>query len=110
MEHQEREILVHRINVCGRTVRFPGIGELHVDICKESLPCSIVGRSRTLYSFSSLDECEEWCDAQLEAEWIHRVKDPLVRMRCEAAKARAIAREMNYPFYDLPSKMNRCTI
>lgn len=106
MEHQERELLIHRINVCGRTVRFFGIGELIVDVTQEAKPCSIERGSRVLYTFTSLDALEEWCDYQLSQEWAQRIKDPLLRCRYDAVKARTLAVEMKVGFYDLPSRIS----
>lgn len=106
MEHQERELLIHRINVCGRAVRFFGIGELIVDVTQEAMPCSIERGGRVLYTFTSLDACEAWCDCQLSQEWAQRINDPLLRCRYNAVKARSLAVEMKAEFYDLPSKMS----
>lgn len=106
MERQERELLIHRINVCGRAVQFFGIGELIVDVTREAMPCSIERGNRVLYTFTSLDALEEWCDCQLSKEWAQRIKDPLLRCRYDVVKARALAVEMKVGFYDLSSKMN----
>lgn len=106
MEHQGRELLIHRINVCGRAVRFFGIGELIVDVTREAMPCSIERGGRVLYTFTSLDALEEWCDCQLSQEWAQRINDPLLRCRYDAVKARALAVEMKVGFYDLQSMMN----
>lgn len=106
MEHQERELLIHRINVCGRTVRFFGIGELIVDVTQEAMSCSIERGNKVLYTFTSLDALEEWCDCHLSQEWAQRIKDPLLRCRYDAVKASALAVEMKVGFYDLPSRMN----
>ena len=106
MEHQGRELLIHRINVCGRAVRFFGIGELIVDVTQEAMPCSIERGNRVLYTFTSLDALEEWCDYQLSKEWAQRINDPLLRCRYDAVKARSLAVEMKAGFYDLPSRMN----
>lgn len=100
--------LLHRIEVCGRAVRHFGIGELHVHIDGVKLPCKIVrgDDKRVLYSFSSLDECEEWCDYQVEQEWEWRVSDPALRLRRRATLARDNARKMKAAHYDIPSRMN----
>lgn len=99
--------LLHRIDVCGRTIRHLGIGELHIHIDGVKLPCEIRrDDERVLYSFSSLEECEEWCDYQLAQEWEWRVNDPALRLRRRATTARDNARKMKARHYDIPSRMN----
>ena len=107
MNTECRELL-HRIDVCSRAIRHFGIGKLHVRIDKVKLPCKIVrgDDERVLYSFSSLEECEEWCDYQMAQEWEWRVSDPALRLRRRATLARDNAREMKVAHYDIPSRMN----
>lgn len=107
MNSECRELL-HRIDVCGRAIRHFGIGELHVRIDKVKLPCEIVrgDDERVLYSFSSIEELEEWCDYQLSQEWEWRVSDPALRLRRKATAARDNARKMMTAHYDIPSRMS----
>lgn len=101
-------MLMHRIDMCRKAVRHLGIGELHMRADKAKLSCEIVRRDdkRVLYSFSSLEECEEWCDYQMAQEWEWRVSDPALRLRRRATLARDNARKMKDAHYDIPSRMN----
>ena len=107
MNTECRELL-HRIDVCGRAVRHLGIGKLRAHINEAKIPCEIVrgDDERVLYSFSSLEECEEWCDYQMAQEWEWRVSDPALRLRRRATAARDNARKMKAAHYDIPSRMN----
>lgn len=106
MEHQDREQLTHRINVCGQVARFFQLGTFHVDISKQSMPCSIVRHNKVLYSFDSFDECEDWCNAIVAAEWPSRVKGTLLGLRHQSLKAKMVAEACDAAFYDVPSRMN----
>ena len=103
MNTECRELL-HRIDVCGRAVRHLGVGELRAYISEAKIPCEIVrgDDKRVLYSFSSLEECEEWCDYQMAQEWEWRVSDSALRLRRRATLARDNARKMKAAHYDIP--------
>lgn len=103
-----RQVLIHRLNVCGRTVKHFGLGTLELKLGNGGVlnGICIAKGCHTVKEFRAVEELERFTDGLILAEENARMHDPVLRCRKANMLFRSAASVMQCEHYDIPSRMS----
>ena len=100
-----QQVLIHRLNVCGRTVKHFGLGTLELKLGKGGVlnGICISKGCHTVKEFRTVEELERFTDGLILTEESARMHDPVLRCRKANVLFGSAARVMQHAHYDVPS-------
>ncbi len=101
-----QQVLIHRLNVCGRTVRHFGFGTLELKLGKGGVlnGICIAKGCHTVKEFRTVEELERFTDGLILTDENARMHDPVLRCRKANVLLGSVARVMKHAYYDVPSR------
>lgn len=101
-----QQVLIHRLNVCGRTVKHFGLGTLELKLGKGGVlnDICIAKGWHTVKEFRTVEELERFTNGLILAEENTRMHDPVLRCRKANVLLGSAARVMQHAYYDVPSR------